>query len=427
MKSILKLLAVGAALAGAANLSAQSCEEWSLLAPAALPIPALADWTTSAAGFNPEDGLTHILIVEPGEIAPNRWFTWNGAVLQERIAENGAMPFPGMHLGPSYSLCYDEANQRMLCLSGNVIYELVGDRWEVLPLIVPVQGARAVYDGLRGHVFISKGGVSYILNGQALTSVAPTITPPAREYGGLVYDPVREVVVLHGGRIGSTVLGDTWEWNGETWTLRTDILSPTPAFSFAMAWDPGRERIVRHGGRSTPGNPGGAIDETWIYPLGEPWALAPATGIGAKHRHTMAGHDDTGRLLIIGGGAEESGGDIWISGSPLLIAASSPDVTADAGDSATLWVHAIGTDLTYQWRFNSVPIPGATGPALVIENLEADDMGNYRCFVSTPCETNVTEPIEITVLPTSPAGDVDGDGDVDFADLNLLLSNYNTN
>lgn len=427
MRLKIRLVLAAASMAVAPLLSAESCEDWTLLAPAALPVPDFADWTTSVAGFNPADGLTHILIAEEGQLGPSRWFTWNGAALQERIPANEQLPFPGMHMGPSYSMCYDEANERMLCLSGNVVYELHGDRWEILPLLIPVQGARAVYDSARGHVFISKGGVSYILDGLTVIPVTADGAPPAREYGGLVYDALRHVTVLHGGRIGSTALSDTWEWNGVSWSQRMDVLAPTPAFSFAMAWDPARQRIVRQGGRSTPINPGAGINETWIYPGGEAWSLAPSTGVGPKHRHAMAAHDTTGRLLIVGGEATEGGGELWISDSPLSIPFVSESITARTGEPAALWVHAIGENLTYEWRRDDVAIPGASSPVLFIEAVTEEDEGSYECLVSTPCESQLSFPIDLTTLPAALPGDVDGDGDVDFADLNLLLSNYNTN
>lgn len=426
MKTRMKLLSLAAALAGAPYVLAESCEDWKLLVPGGLPIQSLADWSTSVAGFNPEDGLTHILITEQGAPGLTRWFTWNGVVFAEKILPaDPQLPFPAMQTNLMYSMCYDEANERMLCLAGTLVYRLMGDEWELLPVVIPVSGARAVYDRARAEVFISKGGVSYVLDGLTVTAVAPGVVPPARDLGGLAYDSRREVVVLHGGRSGSTIYGDTWEWNGVEWTLRTDVLAPMPAYSFAMAWDSRRGRIVRHGGRMSTNNALPAIGETWVYADGEPWSLAPDTGPGGKSSHVLGEHGTTGRLLLLGGTAAQNGADLWISSAPLSIPTTSPHVTVRAGETATLWVHALGADLTHQWLKNDIEIPGATSPVLVIENAGADDMAEYVCLVATPCETSMSQPIDLTVRPAPIPGDVDSDGDVDFADLNFLLSNFN--
>ncbi len=54
-----------------------------------------------------------------------------------------------------------------------------------------------------------------------------------------------------------------------------------------------------------------------------------------------------------------------------------------AGDSLTLTVDAGGTpDLTYTWRKNGTPIPGATSSSFTIPSLAASDTGDYTVTVS---------------------------------------------
>lgn len=54
-----------------------------------------------------------------------------------------------------------------------------------------------------------------------------------------------------------------------------------------------------------------------------------------------------------------------------------------AGDSLTLTVDAGGTpDLTYTWRKNGTPIPGATSSSFAIPTLTASDTGDYTVTVS---------------------------------------------
>ncbi len=58
---------------------------------------------------------------------------------------------------------------------------------------------------------------------------------------------------------------------------------------------------------------------------------------------------------------------------------------AQFGASVTFSVHALGSGpLLYQWRLNGANIPGATGPDLVINNLEPVHLGNYSCTVANP-------------------------------------------
>ena len=73
-------------------------------------------------------------------------------------------------------------------------------------------------------------------------------SPPARYSPAMAYDSVRQRVVLFGGRGSSWLFGDTWEWDGSSWTLRTPTTSPRARLGCAMAYDSERRRQVLLGG-----------------------------------------------------------------------------------------------------------------------------------------------------------------------------------
>lgn len=67
----------------------------------------------------------------------------------------------------------------------------------------------------------------------------------------MAYDPTRERVVLYGGEDGSDYLGDTWEWDGATWTeidTSGQDGAPPPLRWPALAFDPATETILLFGG-----------------------------------------------------------------------------------------------------------------------------------------------------------------------------------
>jgi hypothetical protein len=73
----------------------------------------------------------------------------------------------------------------------------------------------------------------------------------------MAYDPATATVLLFGGISGDrapasamlpvTALGDTWSWNGTTWTKLSPATSPAARYGASMAYDPATEAMLLFG------------------------------------------------------------------------------------------------------------------------------------------------------------------------------------
>jgi len=92
----------------------------------------------------------------------------------------------------------------------------------------------------------------------------------------------------------------------------------------------------------------------------------------------------------------------------------------DANTPVTFSVVASGAPLTYQWQFNSVNIPNATGSSYTIASAQPTNAGLYTVVVNNPSGPTISNPAQLTVdtLPTitlQPSGEiVDLNGTVTF-------------
>ena len=108
------------------------------------------------------------------------------------------------------------------------------------------------------------------------------IGPAARAGSGLAFDPVRGKMVLFGG---TNLDRGTWEWDGQYWTQVSDM-GPTPRRDFGMAWDNASQRVLLFGGAGAdPGaNPNAVLavfGDTWEWD-GESWTQVDDTGPAAR-------------------------------------------------------------------------------------------------------------------------------------------------
>ena len=99
---------------------------------------------------------------------------------------------------------------------------------------------------------------------------AQTFGPAPRDYHAMAYDSVRGVTVLFGGTQGAP-LGDTWEWDGTSWALRSTT-GPSPRYEHAMAYDSARARVVLFGGFGNS-----RYGDTWEWD-GANWVLRATIG-----------------------------------------------------------------------------------------------------------------------------------------------------
>lgn len=82
-----------------------------------------------------------------------------------------------------------------------------------------------------------------------------------------------------------------------------------------------------------------------------------------------------------------------------LIVSQPADVTAIPGASARFRVGAVSkAELSYQWRFDGVPIPQATGAVLELSNVSAADVGSYDVVVATDAGTVTSAAARLAVI-----------------------------
>lgn len=200
------------------------------------------------------------------------------------------------------------------------------------------RGHAMAFDALRGNVIMFGGttsaqvlGETWSWDGASWTLLSPASSPAARYAHAMSYDSLRGVIVLFGGVVAGAA--DTWEWNGSHWVPRFSAQHPSGRYYHAMAYDSSRGQTVLFGGQSANG-----MNDTWEWDGVNWFAKNPNTVPSARFSHAMAYHAQLGRVVMHGGalGSGTSGviysdtwewdGANWVLAAPL----SSPGSRRDA-------------------------------------------------------------------------------------------------
>lgn len=139
--------------------------------------------------------------------------------------------------------------------------------------------------------------------------------PAGRLDASMVYDPATGQIVLTGGRGRANHFGDTWTFDGQGWTQRSLVQLP-PRINANMVYDAASGRVVLFGGQNSSSYPSTYLGDTWTWD-GLTWTQQDSgTGVGAgpgpRGGASMV-YDESTRQVVLFGGANANGylGDSW--------------------------------------------------------------------------------------------------------------------
>ena len=174
------------------------------------------------------------------------------------------------------------------------------------------------FDLVRGQVVLFGGsnlstpslGDTWVWNGSSWTAKAPAASPPARSMLCMAYDDVQQQVVVFGG-FGTALLGDTWSWDGVNWTQSSPALSPSPREDQSMVYDWTRGKLVLFGGSTNSDVP----SDTWewdAFTLTPTWTQkALYASPPARTGSAMVWDGARGQIVLFGGSAGGQLSDTW--------------------------------------------------------------------------------------------------------------------
>lgn len=146
--------------------------------------------------------------------------------------------------------------------------------------------------------------------------------PGARE--SAVMAPLGGKLVLFGGDDpGSGAHGDTWTWDGATWTnMHTDVSGSSPAPRSGAVMGALGGQLVLFGGEDY----GALYGDTWTW-NGTAWALVQVAGPPARSGAVMA---RLGTKLVLFGGADASDTWTWDGAAWTQVSATGPSPRSGA-------------------------------------------------------------------------------------------------
>ncbi len=221
----------------------------------------------SAFGFDPIGGSVLLFggVGSTSQPLADTWL-WNGSTW------TAALPASTPAGGHAGHLALDRLHGRVVLfdttLGSSRDWAWTGSDWLALPLEPGVQlvgGIKQCVDPWRGVLVRAQAAGTYEWNGMDWRRIADTL--PAERTTPMAYDLLSQRCVLFGGESpiagvpGSTVFGDTWTWDGVTWSLGSTT-GPSARSQHALFGDLTGGGVVLFGGIDANGI---AMADTWLF------------------------------------------------------------------------------------------------------------------------------------------------------------------
>jgi hypothetical protein len=236
------------------------------------------------------------------------------------------------------AMVYDAARQQIVLFGGasgggglaglnNETWLLRSGSWtQAGPQHLPLgrQNPGITYDGARQQVVLFGGYTAssirfgdsndtWIWNGndwaQAATSASPNSLPKVREAPAMAYYPDAGLTILFGGYssdgVQTSVLNDTWTWNGSAWSQLSPATSPSARYGATLVHDAARHKLLLFGGFG--------LNDTWTWD-GTTWKQENPTTRPSIRSYAAATYDVDLNVVLLHGGLDASGNalnDTW--------------------------------------------------------------------------------------------------------------------
>jgi hypothetical protein len=290
----------------------------------------------------------------------------------------------------------------------NVTLEWDGGTWARIPGSPSQVGnpVAVAYDGVA--ILAVCENRTWRWDGASWTDLQTSFSPP--HFTQLAYDPLRDRVVAFGGGGAMVALDETWEWDGLSWTRITPAIRPPERIFHAIAFDHASGKVLLFGGQSSTYPGSSVLGDTWEWD-GVDWTQRyPAHRPPARASHTLTSVESANAILLHGGRDPLStsfsdlwswDGRDWVQESPWGAARSR------SRHAAFVFPRAWGPDVVFYEQFGAVQVLSDFGT-----------MASYTTYRSScassagvPYMTNLTVPrvgqrldLQITGLGPSKVG-----------------------
>ncbi len=321
-----------------------------------------------------------------------------------------------------HAAVYDPVGQRMLVVGGKAGTSGAEEVWELALTGSPVwarlaaagtaparrSGHTTIFDPVRYRLLVFGGipnGSNSRLNDVWELTLAGTPTwsplapqgsvPPGISDHAAIYDPIRDRMIVQGGRVGSTDQSSTYVLSlagTPTWSLLSVGVFGLARSDHSAIYDPMRDRMLVHGGHSN----GADLNTTYALDLTSltPWVQLPSTGSIPQRRAHSAIYDPLlDRMVLFGGFASLAPlGDAWqldlntLAWSPIGPTGSAPNPRGehtaiyDAAATRMIVYGAASTSQAYAFSVAEPLVWSTYGDGTVIPPVER----SYHCAIYDP-------------------------------------------